>query len=213
MPITKPGAPLGSLDVVLDKQGNVWMGTMYQGSLAKFDRDDEDSFRRGARRPSRERDEARIAMVMPINHDVDGQVWIGGDNEYQVDVKTGEWKTVDYAVGLKDQKLAPRAQLVRRGVRLEEQLLRHEPERHLHHQGRREDEGGHAVPDADAERRPAPRPHGRAGPALFRRVPRQQDRHVRHEDREVPGVAGLRRRGPTSTTPSPTRPAMPGPAA
>jgi hypothetical protein len=44
-------------------------------------------------------------MVMPINHDVDGQVWIGGDNEYQVDVKTGEWKTVDYGVGLKDQKL------------------------------------------------------------------------------------------------------------
>ena len=40
-------------------------------------------------------------MVMPINADVDGQVWIGGDNEYQVDVKTGEWKTVDYAVGLK----------------------------------------------------------------------------------------------------------------
>ena len=37
MPITKPGAPLGSLDLVFDKQGNVWMGTMYQGSLAKFD--------------------------------------------------------------------------------------------------------------------------------------------------------------------------------
>jgi streptogramin lyase len=47
-----------------------------------------------------ERDEARIAMVMPINHDVDGQVWIGGDREYQVNVKTGEWKAVDYSVGL-----------------------------------------------------------------------------------------------------------------
>src|SRR5207237_6463021 len=53
----------------------------------------------------KERDEARIAMVMPINNDVDGQVWIGGDDEYQVDVKTGEWKTVDYSVGLKDKKL------------------------------------------------------------------------------------------------------------
>jgi streptogramin lyase len=38
LPITKPGAPLGSLDLVLDKQGNIWLGTMYQGSLAKFDR-------------------------------------------------------------------------------------------------------------------------------------------------------------------------------
>src|SRR6266516_4264001 len=33
IPITKPGAPLGSLDMVFDKEGNIWMGTMYQGSL------------------------------------------------------------------------------------------------------------------------------------------------------------------------------------
>src|SRR4030095_5601206 len=44
-------------------------------------------------------------MVMPITADVDGQVWIGGDNEYQVDVKTGEWKTGDYGVGVKDRAL------------------------------------------------------------------------------------------------------------
>jgi streptogramin lyase len=37
---------------------------------------------------------------MPIHHDVDGQVWIGGDSEYQVDVNTGEWKAIDYSIGL-----------------------------------------------------------------------------------------------------------------
>jgi streptogramin lyase len=106
VPITKPGAPGGSLDVVLDKQGNVWMGTMYQGSLAKFDRRTK-TFQTWGSPTYLERDDARIAMVMPINHEVDGQVWIGGDNEYQVDVKTGEWKTVDYSVGLanRDPKL------------------------------------------------------------------------------------------------------------
>jgi len=104
MPITKPGAPLGSLDLVLDKQGNVWMGTMYQGSLAKFDVGTK-TFQTWGSPTFKERDEARIAMVMPINHDVDGQVWIGGDNEYQVDVKTGQWKAVDYSVGLKDRAL------------------------------------------------------------------------------------------------------------
>jgi virginiamycin B lyase len=104
LPVTKPGAPLGSLDVVLDKQGNVWLGTMYQGSLAKFDRKTKQFQTWGSPR-FRERDEARIAMVMPINNDEDGQVWIGGDDEYQVDVKTGEWKTVDYSVGLKDKKI------------------------------------------------------------------------------------------------------------
>ena len=104
MPITKPGAPLGSLDLVLDKQGNVWMGTMYQGSLAKFDVNTR-TFQTWGSPTYEQRDEARIAMVMPINYDVDGQVWIGGDSEYQVDVKTGQWKPVDYSVGLKDRGL------------------------------------------------------------------------------------------------------------
>ncbi len=99
LPITKPGAPLGSLDLVLDKQENIWMGTMYQGSLAKFDRKTK-TFQTWGSPTFRDRDEARIAMVMPIHDDVDGQVWIGGDDEYQVDVKTGEWKAVDYSVGL-----------------------------------------------------------------------------------------------------------------
>jgi streptogramin lyase len=99
LPITKPGAPVGSLDLVLDKQQNIWMGTMYQGSLAKFDRKTK-MFQTWGSPAFRDRDEARIAMVMPINDGVDGQVWIGGDDEYQVDVKTGEWKTVDYSVGL-----------------------------------------------------------------------------------------------------------------
>ena len=104
LPITKPGAPLGSLDLVLDKQEDIWMGTMYQGSLAKFDRKTK-TFQTWGSPDFKNRDEARIAMVMPINADVDGQVWIGGDNEYQVDVKTGEWKTVDYGVGVKDAAL------------------------------------------------------------------------------------------------------------
>jgi virginiamycin B lyase len=104
LPITKPGAPLGSLDLVIDKQENIWMGTMYQGSLAKFDRKTK-TFQTWGSPDFKNRDEARIAMVMPINADVDGQVWIGGDNEYQVDVKSGEWKTVDYGIGLTNPAL------------------------------------------------------------------------------------------------------------
>src|SRR6185295_9178356 len=99
IPTTKPGAPGGSLDLVFDRRGDIWLGTMYQGSLAKFDRHRK-TFQTWGSPTFRERDDARIAMVMPINTGVDGQVWIGGDNEYQVDVKTGTWKTVDYSVGL-----------------------------------------------------------------------------------------------------------------
>src|SRR5207237_5481584 len=38
LPITKPAAPLGSLDLVLDKQASICMGRIYQGRLAKCDR-------------------------------------------------------------------------------------------------------------------------------------------------------------------------------
>ena len=95
------GAPLGSLDLVsISRHASGW--GRCQGSLAKFDV--KSKFQTGA--PTfKERDEARIAMVMPINHDIDGQVWIGGDNEYQVDVKTGQWKAIDYSTGLKDRSI------------------------------------------------------------------------------------------------------------
>ncbi|MBI4888601.1 MAG: carboxypeptidase regulatory-like domain-containing protein [Acidobacteria bacterium] len=99
IPITKPGAPTGSLDLVFDRQGDIWMGTMYQGSLAKFDRRTK-TFQTWGSPTYMDRDEARIAMVMPVNGGRDGQVWIGGDDEYQVDVKTGEWKAIDYSIGL-----------------------------------------------------------------------------------------------------------------
>ena len=106
IPITKPGAPQGSLDLVFDKRGDIWLGTMYQGSLARFDRRAK-TFQTWGSPTYMDRDEARIAMVMPIHHDVDGQVWIGGDSEYQVDVRTGTWKTIDYGVGLPKEFRAP----------------------------------------------------------------------------------------------------------
>jgi streptogramin lyase len=37
IPVTKPGAPAGSLDVRLDRDRMVWLGNMMQGSLVKFD--------------------------------------------------------------------------------------------------------------------------------------------------------------------------------
>jgi streptogramin lyase len=98
IPITKPGAPVGSLDLVFDKEGNIWMGTMYQGSLAKFDRTTK-KFQTWGSPKFQERDEARIAMIMPIHNDVDGVVWIGGDDEYRVNVKTGEWQAINYDEG------------------------------------------------------------------------------------------------------------------
>jgi streptogramin lyase len=106
VPVTKPGAPAGALDLGFDPDGNVWLGMMYQGGIAKFDRKAE-KFQTWNAPKFMENNEARLAMVDARNFHLDGKVWIGGDNEYQLDVKTGEWYTVDYSKGL--PKDGPRA--------------------------------------------------------------------------------------------------------
>jgi streptogramin lyase len=95
IPITKPGAPTGNLDIRFDRDGMVWIGSMMQGSLIKFDPKTKE-FRSWGAPDFLKRSEARIAMVMPEQTHVDGKIWIGADNEYQVDIASGEWTEIDY---------------------------------------------------------------------------------------------------------------------
>jgi len=95
IPVMKPGAPAGSLDVRFDRDGMVWMGSMMQGSLVKFDPKTE-KFQSWGAPDFLKRNDARIAMVMPEQAHVDGKVWIGAENEYQVDMATGQWTEIDY---------------------------------------------------------------------------------------------------------------------
>jgi len=67
IPIMKPGAPNGSLDVRFDRDGMVWVGSMMQGSLVKFDPKTE-KFQSWGAPDFLKRDDARIAMVMPEQH-------------------------------------------------------------------------------------------------------------------------------------------------
>ncbi|TMA86759.1 MAG: hypothetical protein E6J74_31130 [Deltaproteobacteria bacterium] len=99
VPVTKPGAPAGALDLRFDPDQNVWLGMMYQGSIAKFDRKTQ-KFQTWNAPKFMENNEARLAMVDPAHINLDGKVWIGGDDEYRLDVKSGEWYTVDYSRGL-----------------------------------------------------------------------------------------------------------------
>jgi virginiamycin B lyase len=95
IPVMKPGAPAGSLDVRLDRDGMVWIGSMMQGSLVKFDPKTE-KFQSWGAPDFLKRNEARIAMVMPEQTHLDGKVWIGAEDEYQVDIATGQWTKIDY---------------------------------------------------------------------------------------------------------------------
>jgi virginiamycin B lyase len=99
VPVTKPGAPAGGLDIRFDPDENVWLGMMYQGSVVKLDRK-TGKFQTWTAPGFTENNEARLAMVDPKHLNLDGKVWVGGDNEYRLDPKTNEWYTVDYSRGL-----------------------------------------------------------------------------------------------------------------
>jgi virginiamycin B lyase len=95
IPVMKPGAPTGSLDVRFDRNGMVWIGSMMQGSLVRFNPKME-RFESWSAPDFLERNDARIAMVMPEQTHLDGKVWIGAEDEYQVDIATGQWTKIDY---------------------------------------------------------------------------------------------------------------------
>ena len=98
IPVSKPGAPNGNLDIRFDRSGVMWIGNMMQGSLVKFDPKTA-KFQSFGSPDFLKRDQARIAMVMPDETQVDGKLWIGGDYEYQVDLATAKWTAIDYRKG------------------------------------------------------------------------------------------------------------------
>ena len=106
VPLMDPKEPRGSLDVGLDPSGNIWLGTMYQGVIARFDPKAE-HFQTWKSPQFGKGDAARTAMVTPGRVNVDGKVWVGADDEYQVDLQSGEWVPIDYKRDIpKDSPLA-----------------------------------------------------------------------------------------------------------
>ena len=99
VPLMDPKEPRGALDLEIDPSGYVWLGTMYQGVIARFDPKTQE-FKNWKIPTFGKGDAARTAMVTPVRVNVDGKVWVGGDDEYQVDLASDKWSTVDYAQGL-----------------------------------------------------------------------------------------------------------------
>ena len=98
IPLTKPGAATGFLDMNFDPDGNIWLGMMMQGVMQRFD-PRTGTFQNWKNPKYDQGDAARTAMVTPNRMDVDGKVWVGADDEYQVDIGTGEWVAIDYKKG------------------------------------------------------------------------------------------------------------------
>jgi streptogramin lyase len=97
IPPLKSGFPTGSLDMEVDRDGNIWLALMYQAGLAKFDRKTE-TFQLWAIPSGLNNDAMQQSMVMPRQSHVDGKVWTNDVNRHAImrlDLSSGQFETID----------------------------------------------------------------------------------------------------------------------
>ncbi len=96
IPVLKKGFPMGTLDLQLDKEENLWVSLMYQGGIAKFDKKAE-KFQVYPVPKEWQGDHTQQSMVSPSNSHVDGKVWTNNQDThaiYRLDVATGQYENL-----------------------------------------------------------------------------------------------------------------------
>jgi virginiamycin B lyase len=95
LPEFKKGYPVGSLDIESDKAGNLWIGMMYQGAVAKFDPATEQF--RFYRIPKKQDSSYAQLNMLGLGYQVDGKIWTnnaGNQEIYRIDLASGAYETV-----------------------------------------------------------------------------------------------------------------------
>jgi virginiamycin B lyase len=97
IPLLKPDAPTGTLDLEADSDGNLWLALMFQAGLAKFDMATK-TFQLFPVQPALNNDATQQSMVMPRAFHVDGKVWtneVAKQSIMRLDLKTGHYELID----------------------------------------------------------------------------------------------------------------------
>src|SRR5262249_55602241 len=81
VPVLKPASPIGELALRPDEDGNLWIGMMYQGGFAKFDRKTE-KFQTWSLPPDQNLDFTQINQIDAKHHNIDGKVWVQDAGTY-----------------------------------------------------------------------------------------------------------------------------------
>lgn len=93
--ISKPEFPTGVLALRTDRAGELWIGNMYQASIARFDRKTE-KFQVFSPAPQDNIASTQLNQVSAYNSQVDGKVWTqnsGFAGVHRVDLATGKMET------------------------------------------------------------------------------------------------------------------------
>ena len=96
VPMLKPDYPTGLLDIQL-KDGDIWVGLMLQGGIAKFDRKTE-KFTMFPLPKEINKPTSQQAMVMPMSSQVDGKVWmnsVGIPGVHRMELATLKFETFE----------------------------------------------------------------------------------------------------------------------
>ena len=91
----KPGFPTGLLGLRTDREGNLWLGNMYQATILRFDRKAE-KFTTWMLPKEQNIDAAQVNMVSPQFSHVDGKVWMqnnGFAGVHRLDIASGKIET------------------------------------------------------------------------------------------------------------------------
>jgi streptogramin lyase len=92
---TKPEFPTGLLGLRADREGNLWLGNMYQARIVRFDRKAQ-KFTSWKLPPEQDIDAAQINMVSPQSAHVDGKIWTqnnGFAGVHRLDLASGRIET------------------------------------------------------------------------------------------------------------------------
>ena len=97
IPEFKKGWPQGMLGLRPDKNGDMWLGNMYQGSIVRIDIKDK-KVTTWNLPPEMNKDQTQVNMVRPESSHVDGKVWSQNNGFaaiHRLDIKTGNIETLE----------------------------------------------------------------------------------------------------------------------
>jgi virginiamycin B lyase len=95
LPELKKGSPNGSLSARFDRDGNIWLGMMYQAAIGKYDVK-TGKLETWVAPAEWNRPNTQINMTSPMNAGIDGKIWAqnnGFAGVHRIDLKSGKWET------------------------------------------------------------------------------------------------------------------------